>query len=293
MTIMTLPIQSIPPSAKASGVSNIGHVLLDMGKITPENAEAVLRLQKEKGIRFGEAAVHLGFITESDIQQVLAHQFDYPYLHASDTRFSPSLVAAYQPFSPQVEALRSVRSQLMLRWFAQGRKSLTILALESGEDGANLASNLAVVFSQLGENTLLVDANLRTPRQQGIFALNQRVGLSDVLAGRAELDVIAPVEALVSLSLLSAGTLPPNPQELLGRDAFQRNREALERMFDIVLYDAPPLTESTDGLGLAARTGGVLLVLRRNITRYEDVAAAADRIGQMGAALVGTVMVDN
>lgn len=290
---MTLPIHSIPPSAKASTASNIGRVLLDMGKITPENAEAVLRLQKEKGIRFGEAAVHLGLITESDIQQVLARQFDYPYLHASDKRFSSKLVAAYEPFSPQVEALRSVRSQLMLRWFAQGQKSLTVLALEPGDDGANLASNLSVVFSQLGERTLLVDANLRAPRQQGIFNLNQRSGFSDVLAGRAELDTIMPVDAFVSLSLLSAGTLPPNPQELLGRDTFQHNREALERMFDIVLYDAPPLVESTDGLALAARTGGVLLVLRRNTTRYEDVAVAADRIGQVGAALVGTVMVDN
>ncbi|WP_338758400.1 chain length determinant protein tyrosine kinase EpsG [Massilia sp. METH4] len=290
---MTLPIHSIPPAAKVTAASSIGHVLLDMGKITPENAEAVLRLQKEKGVRFGEAAVQLGFITEEDIQKVLARQFDYPYLHSADKRFSSKLVAAYEPFSPQVEALRSVRSQLMLRWFAQARKSLTVLSLEPGDDGANLASNLAVVFSQLGERTLLVDANMRNPRQQNILSLAQRNGLSDVLAGRAELDVIVPVDAFVSLSLLPAGTVPPNPQELLGRDAFHRNREALERMFDVVLYDAPPLAESTDGLTLAARTGGVLLVLRRNTTRYEDVALVADRIGQMGAALVGTVMVDN
>jgi chain length determinant protein tyrosine kinase EpsG len=291
--IMTLPIHSIPTPAKATNTSNIGRVLLELGKITPENAEAVLRLQKEEGIRFGEAAMRLGFITENDIQQVLARQFDYPYLHSPDTRFSSKLVAAYQPFSPQVEALRAVRSQLMLRWFAQGQKSLTVLALEPGDDGANLVSNLAVVFSQLGERTLLIDANLRTPRQQDIFNLGYRAGLSDVLAARADLDAIIPVDAFVSLSLLPAGTLPPNPQELLGRDVFQQNREALERLFDVVLYDAPPLTESADGIALAARTGGVLLAVRRHATRYEDVAAAAERLNQVGASLLGTVLVEN
>jgi|SRR5450830_91208 len=290
---MTLPIHSISSPAHAASASNIGRVLLDMGKITPENAEAVLRLQKEEGIRFGEAAMRLGFITEKDIQVVLARQFDYPYLHAADARFAPQLVAAFQPFSPQVEALRSVRSQLMLRWFAQGHRSLTVLALEPGDDGANLAANLAVVFSQLGERTLLVDGNLREPRQRGIFKLGQRAGLSDVLAGRADLDAIAPVDAFVSLSLLGAGTLPPNPQELLGRDTFQQTRETLERAYDVILYDAPPLTESADGLAIAARTGGVLLVARRHVTRYEEIAAAADRIGQVGASLLGTVLVEN
>src|SRR5450830_853253 len=107
--------------------ANMGLMLVEQGKMTPDEVESVRRLQKAEGLRFGEAAQRLGLITEADIQQVLARQFDYPYLQAGQGNYSPRLLAAYQPFSPQVEALRAIRSQLMLRWFARGRKSLVIL----------------------------------------------------------------------------------------------------------------------------------------------------------------------
>jgi chain length determinant protein tyrosine kinase EpsG len=149
------------------------------------------------GIRFGEAAQRLGLITESDIQQVLARQFDYPYLQAGEGSYSPKLLAAYQPFSNQVEQLRAIRSQLMLRWFARGHKGLVIIGVDSGEGTSLFAANLAVVFSQLGEHTLLVDSNLRKPSQHEIFDLKARQGLSDILAGRADTDVVAKVDAFV------------------------------------------------------------------------------------------------
>ncbi|RZL30450.1 MAG: chain length determinant protein tyrosine kinase EpsG, partial [Rubrivivax sp.] len=144
----------------------MGALLLDAGKLTPEDFERVLRMQNETGIRFGEAAVRLGLVGEDDIQQVLARQFAYPYLQKGQAGLSPKLVAAYQPFSPQVEALRAIRSQLMLRWFARGRRALAIVGVDPDDGAALFAANLAIVFAQLGEQTLLVDANLRAPRQQ-------------------------------------------------------------------------------------------------------------------------------
>ena len=230
-------------------------LLLDAGKITPENAERVLRMQKELGIRFGEAAMRLGLISEDDIQQVLARQFAYPYLHKGESALSPKLVAAFEPFSDQVESLRAIRSQLMLRWFARGRKALAIVGVDPADGASLFASNLAVVFSQLGEQTLLVDANLRSPHQQEVFALVPRQGLSDLLAGRADLDVIARVPAFVDLSVMPAGTLPPNPQELLSRDAFRNLNTQLESRYDVVLYDVPPFVSRRrrDGGGRARR----------------------------------------
>ena len=127
---MTQTELSIASDKLSRADSSIGALLLESGKITPENAERALRLQKELGIRFGEAAQRMGLITEADIQQVLARQFDYPYLQAGESSFSPHLVAAYDPFSPQVETLRAVRSQLMLRWFTRGRKSLTVVGID-------------------------------------------------------------------------------------------------------------------------------------------------------------------
>src|ERR1700722_11474810 len=79
----------------------LGKLLLDAGKLNAHDAERVLRLQKSEGLRFGDAAIKLGLVKESDIQQALAQQFDYPYLAAGVGGFSPTLVAAYQPFTAQ------------------------------------------------------------------------------------------------------------------------------------------------------------------------------------------------
>ena len=281
-----------PATAPGRGDSSIGRLLLEAGKITPEHAERVLRMQKELGIRFGEAALRLGLITEADIQQILAQQFDYPYLQPGEAKFSSKLVAAYEPFSRQVETLRAVRSQLMLRWFSRGNKSLIIASIEPGDGASLFAANLAVVFSQLGENTLLVDANLRKPSQHEIFDLKGKQGLSDVLAGRADLHAVAKVESFVSLSVLGAGTVPPNPQELLSRSSFGGLVNQLEVRHDIVLYDTSAFTSGADALAIAGRAHGVLLVVRKNKTLLDDVAAVAEQLANSGAELVGSVLVD-
>ncbi|TWI65148.1 chain length determinant protein tyrosine kinase EpsG [Pseudoduganella lurida] len=286
-----LPINSAAAKPVGSD-SSIGALLLESGKITPEGAERVLRSQKELGIRFGEAAQRLGLITEADIQQVLARQFDYPYLTPGESKLSPKLVAAFQPFSHQVEMLRAVRSQVMLRWFARGHKSLAIVGVEPGDGASLFAANLAVVFSQLGENTLLVDANLRTPTQHENFDIKGRQGLSDILAGRGETSVATKVPSLLSLTVLPAGTLPPNPLELLSRSAFGALKLQLEAAHDIVLYDAPAFATASDALPLAARTGGVLIVVRKNHTSLDNVASLTDQVTQSGAQVVGSVLVD-
>ncbi|MCU6498867.1 chain length determinant protein tyrosine kinase EpsG [Rugamonas sp. A1-17] len=281
---------AIPTPAR--GDSSIGGLLLESGKITPESAERVLRMQKELGIRFGEAAQRLGLVTEADIQQVLARQFDYPYLQIGQGNYSPRLLAAYQPFSPQVEALRAVRSQLMLRWFARGRKSLVVLGVDGGDGASLFTANLAVVFSQLGEHTLLVDANLRKPSQHEIFDLKTKQGLSDVLAGRADTSAIAKVDAFVDLSVLAAGTLPPNPQELLSRSTFTEFNTQLAAHYDVVLYDVPASALGSDAMAVAARAGGVLLLTRRNHTMLSDLNAISQQLKQSGTEVVGSVMVE-
>lgn len=272
--------------------SSIGGLLLESGKITPENAERVLRMQKELGVRFGEAALRLGLITEADIQQVLARQFDYPYLQRGETKFSEGLIAAFQPFGPQVETLRAIRSQLMLRWFARGRKALVIASLNPDDGAAMFAANLAVVFSQLGEQTLLVDANLRTPTQHETFALSERQGLSDLLAGRAGTDAITRIDSFVALSVLGAGTKPPNPQELLSRSGFGELNATLVGRHDVVLYDVAAFSSGADVMAVAARAGGVLLVARKNHTSLDEIAAFSDQLERSGVEIVGSVLND-
>jgi len=280
------------PSA-GKNESSIGAMLLESGKITPENAESIIRLQKELNIRFGEAAIRLGFITETDIQQILAQQFDYPYLQKGEEKYSSQLVAAYEPFNPQVETLRAIRSQLMLRWISRGRKALVVISVEPGDGASLFVANLGVVFSQLGEHTLLVDANLRTPSQHQIFDIQERRGLSDLLAGRAELDVIAKINSFVDLSVLTSGTLPPNPQELLGRSTFKTFNAQFEARFDVVMYDATAFTVGADALAIAAAVGGVIIVAQKNKTAIKDIDALVQKIKSIGAETVGTVLLED
>jgi protein-tyrosine kinase len=272
--------------------NNMGRLLLDRGKLSPEGAEQVVRLAKETGMRFGEAAVQLGLVTEADIQQVLADQFDYPYLHHGEGKYSDELVAAFQPFSTHVETLRAVRSQLMLRWFSEQRKALAVVCVNAGEGASFIAANLAVVFSQLGEHTLLVDANLRNPRQQALFQLEQRQGLSDILAGRADLDVITKVQYFVDLSVLSSGTLPPNPQELLSRTTFREFTQKLANRYDVVIYDAPAFSTAADLMAVAACTEGALLITRKNKTRIATIRSLKDQFERNGIEVVGSLMLD-
>jgi protein-tyrosine kinase len=291
--IMNFPAPAATPaSTPPRSGDSIGALLLAARKITPENADQVLRMQKETGMRFGEAAQRLGLVTDADIAQVLARQFDYSYLEPGKGPFPEELVAAYQPFSPQVETLRAVRSQLLLKYFAGHRKSLVVLGVSSGDGASLFAANLAVVFSQLGQRTLLVDANLRKPRQHEIFALKGRQGLSDVLAGRSGLDVVSKIEEFVDLSVLGAGTLPPNPQELLSRGTFGALNAQLESQYDVVLYDVPSVELGSDALMAAARSGGALLVVRRDKTALADVALLREQVERSGADVVGAVMVD-
>jgi len=272
--------------------SSMGALLVDAGKLTLEGAERVLRMQKDLGIRFGEAAVRLGLVSEEDVQEALARQFAYPYLPKGQANLSPRLVAAYEPFSPQVESLRAIRSQLMLRWFARGHRALAVLGADPEDGAALFAANLAVVFSQLGEQTLLVDANLRAPRQHEVFGLRPRQGLSDLLAGRADLEVVLRVGGFVDLSVLPAGTLPPNPQELLSRDAFRTLDTALASRYDVVLYDLAPFGAGADALAVAARAGGVLLAVRKDHTRVVQLARMAEQLAEAGAEVVGAVVME-
>ena len=299
---MSVPskIKFVDKSDKASSAESVqthtfhmGQILLEMGKITSEDTEKILQLQKLDGILFGEAAQQLGLISDIDIQQVLACQFEYPYLLPEQGNYSPELVVAYQPFCAQVESLRAIRSQLIMRWFSASHKLMTVVGISPGGGSSLFTANLSVLFSQLGKRTLLVDANLRHPNQHDIFNLQSKQGLSDVLAGRAELsDVTSRLEPFVDLTVLTAGTRPPNPSELLSRSVFIDANKDFTNQYDIVLYDTPEFTTSTDALLIAAHTGGVLLVIHRNNTRFADIETFSDQITSNGLKIIGTVLID-
>lgn len=272
---------------------SIGAILIDSGRLRPEDAEQVLRLQKERGLRFGDAAIELGLVSAQDVQHALSSQYDYPYLLPGDRRIDASVIAAFQPYNRVVEQLRMLRSQLMLRWYDPSgtAKTLAIVSPDHGEGRSFTAANLAVVFSQLGEHTLLIDADMRKPRQHELFCLPNQYGLSSVLSDRCRLDqALIRVDGLRALSVLSAGPKPPNPQELLGRVTFSALISQVQSQFDVIIIDTPACAENADAQAVVARCKGALVVARKDVSLGRSMQRMTHALQQVGARIVGTVM---
>jgi protein-tyrosine kinase len=288
---MTVSMLTEAPRASRS----LGGILIDSGLLKAEDAERVLLVQKEQNLRFGEAAIRLGLLTEADIQHALSRQFAYAYLRKTpgeERPVSEELVAAYEPFSARVEQLRSIRSQLMLRWFdkAEQRQVLSVVGAERGEGRSHLAANLAVVFSQLGERTLLVDADMRNPRQHEIFHLENKVGFSTVLSGRSRGDSVVRIPELAGLSVLPAGPMPPNPLELLNRLNFDEFLIQAKASFDVVIVDTPAISSGEDAFMTAVRTGAAIAVARSSKTKVSSFSDLVQGLMNAGVSVVGSVL---
>ena len=285
------------PSLATGAARAIGDILVASGRLRSQDAAQVLQHQQKSGLRFGDAAIALTVLTKADIDFALSQQFDYAYLSGQDTSLSPELVAAYQPFSRVGENLRAVRSQLMLRWFNNEamHKVLAIVSPGKAEGRSFVLANLAVVFAQQGQRTLLIDADLRAAPgrgQQALFKLGKSAGLSGLLADRAGLEAVQSVPGLPGLAVLPAGAVPPNPQELLGRPHFGQLLLTLSNQFDVILIDTPAGDDYADAEIIASRAGAALMVARKNRSLAPDTAMLARRLQGNGVTLVGSVLND-
>ncbi len=270
----------------------IGAILAEEGKLRAEDIQKVMELQESSGLRFGEAALRLGLIVEDDLRCAVAKQYDLPHLVPGNESVSRELVVAYEPFHPRAEELRALRTQLLMRWSRAeiGHRMLAVASAGYGEGRSYVAANLAVIFSQLGERTLLVDADLRAPRQHRIFNIPDRVGLTAVLSGRGDRGAVAPVREFGRLSLLPAGAPPPNPQELLSRPVFGEFLRELWDEFDVILFDTPPAKFYADALNVAFRAGSALMLARKDHTRLADTTGLVRELSDTGVRVVGTVL---
>jgi len=287
-----LPMDSVLRPAGMTSGRQIGTILIDEGKLTSADAEQVLKRQRELGWRFGEAAIELNFITEADLRQALAKQYEFPYLISGPEGVSKELIAAWDPFHPTVEELRGVRTQLLIRWFnpSAGRRILAITSSCAREGRSFVTANLAVVFSQLGQRTLVIDADFRAPRQQAIFNVSDRFGLSSVLSGRSDLSAAGPIAGLTGLAVLPAGPLPPNPLELLSRASFAALLAKAQSEYDVILIDTPPVVEYSDACAITFRASDALMISRKDHTRLADTERAMRELSDASARVVGTLV---
>ncbi|MEO7205553.1 MAG: polysaccharide biosynthesis tyrosine autokinase [Steroidobacteraceae bacterium] len=280
--------QNTPPDRGRA----IGTILVEQGRLNSNDVEEIQRFANSHGVRFGEAAVQLKRITERDIESAIAQQYNYPVLaRGGEGGVADDVVAAYMPQSDAVEPLRALRSQIILRWFNNAsRRVLAVTSAERGDGRSWLAANLATMFAQLGERTLLIDADMRHPRQHRIFNIDNSVGLSALLTGRAGREIARRIHPQLRLFVLPAGIIPPNPQELLARPVFDVILDHFAAQFSLVILDTPAACETADAQILAANAGNAVMIARRNFTPQTKLVAAMEMFTDTGVNVIGSVI---
>ena len=252
----------------------------------------MLSYQRQHGVRFGEAAVTLGLASPDDVLNALAQQFHYPLANAERRIASPELVTLLQPFSVQAEAIRAVRSQVTMRLTKADapRQALAVISPDTGDGKTYFAANLAVALAQLGGRTLLVDADLRGPRQHEVFKVSNAAGLSSLLSGRTESQVIQSVEGVPGLFVLPCGPIPPNPLELIERPAFGLLVRELTAKFDHVVIDTAAGSLGSDACVVAAKCGAALVLTRKHKNKVSGLQDLVASMAGSSVQLLGAVV---
>lgn len=278
-------------SESRSGTT-IGALIRDIRGLTDDQLEQIAQHQATTGLRFGESAVALGLASNEDVVFALSQQFSYPYIPQSRRVIHSELVTANQPFSKQSEAFRAIRSQLMMRLANSGepKRAVAVVSPNSGDGKTFFTANLGVVLAQLGGRVLLMDADLRGPRLHELFGVPNTTGLSGVLSGRKEDNVIFQAPDIPSLFVMPVGVTPPNPLELIERPAFRLLILELLRRFDHVLVDTPAVTYGSDAAVIAARCGAALAVARKHKSRLDALQNLLGQVNAGNAALAGVVV---
>jgi protein-tyrosine kinase len=272
----------------------MGELLTRLRGLPADQVQRVLEHQQRTGLRFGEAAVALGCATDEDVSFALSRQFDFPYAHEDQRRYPAELVTLREPFGARAEVFRTLRSRLNTRLATVQRPTpaIAVVSPRSGDGRSWCAANLAVSLAQLGQRTLLLEADMRRPRLAEMFRLDGATGLSNVLAGRADRGLIRALPGVPGLYVLPAGSPPPNPLELCERPVFASLLHELSSRFAHIVVDTPAADLGGDAAVIASRCGTALMVARRHTTRHAELRAlqAALTVGPMH--LAGLVLND-
>lgn len=279
--------------------------------LSTEHLERITAFMQNSNFSFSQSALRLGLVTQADVDAAIESlqalndsqkdslveaaisklsQDRQLVVHIADTvRPSAQLVLAHDPYNPRSELVRALRTELLLRNEGRQANVLCVVSPSAGEGRSQLSAELAIAFAQLGRRTLLVDADLRRPRQHTLFTAGNARGLSDALT-QGDRPYVCPVEGLPQMALLTTGALPPNPLELLSNGRFERLIQEWKKHYEFVVIDTPPVTQCADALAIATLAGRVLLVVRSEYTRYKDTQETLRRLATTRAEILGTAM---
>lgn len=213
--------------------------------------------------------------------------------NGKDTKkLEPETDSHAHPRSAFAEAFKNLRTSLLLASPDHPPRHIVVTSCEPGDGKSTVATNLAIVLTQMGRRVLIVDADLRRPRVHRVLGLSNDVGLSSYLTGNASLEQVFQDTDIPGLHVLTSGPIPPNPSELLGSPRLATMLECLveEHGFDHVVFDSPPALQVADGVLVSTRMDTTILVVRAASTSRDSLAQGVARLRQARARLAGTVL---
>jgi receptor protein-tyrosine kinase len=304
--------ESVVPEPLVESDQEISDALVLLYKLPDEAIDSIRQAKTALGIEFTEAALHTGLVTQRELDSALdwvrrrgMNEGRSIIEEALRRRPNPNalvvwegeklnpgkqLILAHDPYSERSEAIRSLRTELLMR--TNGRRGAAMFALlspTSGEGRSQLSAELAIAFAQLGSRTLLVDADMRNPRQHLLFGAENTIGLAQALVDIKQHRVYG-VNGVQHMTLMTAGTVPPNPLELLSGNRFDRLVTEWRRSYEFVVIDTPPAARFSDGFAIATVAGNVVVLGRTNSTSYSAMTEMRRKLDTTNAFVVGAVM---
>ncbi len=227
--------------------------------------------------------------TDDDVEEIT----DEPVIgavHYDPRAGKEPLIVESDPSSPRAEAFRAVRTNLMFVDAANHPRTILLTSSIPGEGKSTTIANLALTLAQSGSSVCLIEGDLRRPRLLDYLGLEGSAGLTDVLIERADLDDVLQPYGRDKLEVIGAGSIPPNPSELLASEAMSLVLARLSVRFDYVLIDTPPVLPVTDAVVLSTKVDGVIVLVGTTIVRKEQLSATLEALGAVDNKLLGLVL---
>ena len=264
---------------------------------TPEEVEQYLRLPNlavvpvfsyvEERSRDGLKAIRMARKTVDSTRKTVDPNSVPTLLSRGHPR---ELIGASNPYSVHGEAYRTLRTGILLSRAGAPPKLILMTSTTSGEGKTVTSTNTAVLFAHTGAKVLLIDADLRRPRCHRVFSMDKEPGLTEVLTGgRAVFEMIRPTQ-VEGLSILTSGSLPPNPTELLGSDKMKKILGELAASFDFIVLDSPPVLPVSDSVLLSTIVDGVVVVVNSATTAKQQIRVACARLKYARSKIFGIVL---
>lgn len=288
----------------------LSSALLLLNRISQDAVEQINELMKRSHLRFAEAALQSGAVSQQEIDEAqdwigkrglgrpgglieemlrrTARKRDVILWEHDQLEPSTDITLAHQPDHAYSEAVRTLRTELLLR--CRGTRGIiAVLSPSAGDGRSKLAAELAIAFAQLERRTLLVDADLRKPSLHRLFATDNELGLVQALTSGGT-HHFHGIKGLPEMALITSGEVPQNPLELISGRGFERAIREWRRNFEFVILDTPPVTRYSDAAAIAAIAGNVLVLGRAESTRFKDLSEVYRNLSAAHCRILGAAI---